>query len=376
MSPQSGLVDIQKQPELTSSNSFRVEHDPNITDREFVKNVESYLAEFRFQVQRYDYDLSLSSQTGVWKLEDPERNEPMTTKAERSIRERRKLREPTYREEAELAGLTSLEQQLGTAQIGDSVIWFSPPGPKNQGYGEYGFGFNGKVISGFGDKKLVKMTANRFEKPTIRQFNEAFNLFVGNGFSGQTAEDFIRTPVVIKGQLSDEYVDLVFLNTFGFVFDPKERARFDHIFETRIKSHAEELHRRFKDMSPAERIRSMHALENIVAEAKKMGSSETIVFENMNFDQVNIIYGSYEPEKILGSCPVVSNNPLSGGAYGEVFGSGILFKLPPDEYGSREVLCPACGEICVRPKGKLLDACTNSKCSNPGAISCKPGGMN
>lgn len=377
MSPQNGLVGVQSVPELTSSNSFRVDYRPEVTRQEMGKDIKSYLFEFRLQAQKYDYDLSLSLQNGSWRLGDSDRGEPMTTKAHRAILERKLHGEPTHREEAEFAGLTFLEQQLGVAQIGDSIIWFSPSGPRDQGYSqEYGFGFTGKVIGSANNKKGIGMTVNRLEKPTLEQFNEAFRLLAGQGFRGQTADDFIRMPVVIKGGLQDEYIESVLARTFGFVYDPVEAEKNDQIYGTRLKHLADEFIANYANMSSAERIRSIHAMENIATEAKKIGASQMIIYENMNLEVARTVYGQYEPEKVLGSCPVVSNNPLSAGAYGEIFGSGVIFKLPPDEYGSREVLCPACGEICIRPKGKLLDACTNGKCSNPGAIACKPERMN
>lgn len=366
----------QPAPALTSSDSFRVDYRPEVTNPEISKEIKSYIFEFRLQAQKYDYDLSLSAQGGAWRLGDPDRGEPMTTKAHRAILDRRLRGEPTHREEAEFTGLTFLEQQLGEAQIGDSIIWFSPPGPRDQGYSQdYGFGFSGNVIAQGKAKKTIKMTANRFEKPTLEQYNEAFRLLVGQGFNGQTADDFLRLPAVIKGGLANEYTEAVFANTFGFAFDLVEAERNEQIYGVRLKHLADEFIANYLNMSTAERIRSIHAMENIAAEAKRNWEREVVLYSDLNLTQAMAVYG-HEPEKVLGSCPVVSNNPLSGGAYGEVFGSGIVFRLPPDEYGAREVLCPACGEICIRPKGKLLDACTNDKCSNPGAIACKPGRMN
>lgn len=50
-----------------------------------------------------------------------------------------------------------------------------------------------------------------------------------------------------------------------------------------------------------------------------------------------------------------------------IAGSGLGIKLPEDKYGAREVKCPTCGQISIRPKDKLLERCLHCL-SN--AISC------
>lgn len=40
-----------------------------------------------------------------------------------------------------------------------------------------------------------------------------------------------------------------------------------------------------------------------------------------------------------------------------IAGSGLGIKLPEDKYGSREVECPSCGKISIRPKDKLIPQC-------------------
>lgn len=50
-----------------------------------------------------------------------------------------------------------------------------------------------------------------------------------------------------------------------------------------------------------------------------------------------------------------------------IAGSGLGIKLPEDKYGAREVKCPDCGQISVRPKDKLLEKCLH--CSSD-SISC------
>ncbi|EKD85996.1 MAG: hypothetical protein ACD_37C00538G0002 [uncultured bacterium] len=366
---------LEGEPQLVSSNSFRVEHRPDVTAPEMHDDIISYLGEFRFQVQKYDYNLSLSRQGDRWRLGDTYRGEPMTTKAHRAMMERIAWGEPTHREEAEFTGLTFLEQQLADAQTGDSIIWFSPPGPKSQGYGDYGFGFEGRVISENEDKKSIRMTANRFERPTLEQFNEVFRHLVGSGFNGQHADDFLRMPVVIKGGLSNEFIELVFANSFEFDYDPNERVRFDAVIKHRIRPLINEYMHSQKDMSISDRIKSIHAMENIVTEARRNLSSEIVLLERkvLTLADARAQYG-HQPEKVEGSCPVKSNNPLSleGGSGGL---SAILLKLPEDQHGAREVYCKACRKYSIRPQGRLLDRCQTEKCPDPTYIACGPKAM-
>lgn len=298
-------------PAMTSSNSFRVDHREEITSAEMVNDVRSYLYEFRLRAQKYDYDLSLLD----GKLADPIRNEPMATKAYRALIDHKSRGEPAHREEAELTGITSLEQQLGQAQVGDSLIWFSPQGPEAEGYtNEYAFGFTGRIVEETASGKTIRMTANRFERPTLDAYRQAFFELTGAQFEAQNADDFIRMPMVFRGGISDEYVEMVFAKNFGFVYDSEQARIKDLIYETQIRHLAHEYSRNFHIMSTSERVRAIHAMENITSEKVKMAEGAfPIAFyhERQDLHQAMIDY-DYEPEEVKGSCPVTkSNNPFS-----------------------------------------------------------------
>lgn len=353
---------LEAGPALVSSNSFRVEYNPNVSDQEMKDHIVSYLGEFRFGLQKYNYNLALLKQVNSWRLSDSYLGESMTTKAFKSVMERRALGEPTHREEAELAGLTFLEQQLGEAQIGDSIIWFSPPGPESEGYGDYGFGFDGEIIEESEGKKMIRMTANRFEKPTLEQFNEAFVLLVGSGFNGQHADDFLRMPVVIKGGLPDELIESVFFRCFGFVYDPSQRAKFDGVIRVRVSPLIDEFISSTKGMSNYQRVTSIHAMENIVTEARKAKNIGTFLIQRQvsNLSEAREQYG-HEPERVAGSCPVKSNNPLEDGLDASGIFDGINYEFkdfgPCKECDSETNLgpCKVClkCDIKIRRKKKL-----------------------
>lgn len=95
--------------------------------------------------------------------------------------------------------------------------------------------------------------------------------------------------------------------------------------------------------------------------------------KRFQIDESSLVYGVFgqalnEVEKIPG---------CAGGGQAEsvtsivdrlgIAGSGLGIKLPEDKYGAREVKCPTCGQISIRPKDKLLERCLHCL-SN--AISC------
>lgn len=326
---------VEMGPETTSSNSFRVDHRPEVTGEEMSVDVKSYIYEFRLRAQKFDYDLALTLQDGQWSLGDPVRNEPMTAKAYRSVLERKASSEPSHREEAEFAGLLSLEKQLAQAAAGDSIIWFSPPGPAEEGFAEgYGFEFKGEVVDESAGKKAVKMTAYRLEKPTLGQYDQAFKLMTGTDFKANSADEYLVMPMLIKGGLSQEYHEMVLANTFGFVFDDSEAKRIDYIYERKLRHLELEYSANFHKMSPAERIKSIHAMENIADEARKMKHDGVYYYSEApaNLAQARVAYG-HDPEEVKGSCPVTkSNNPLSGDINIQAAALGIDY--PFDHFGN------------------------------------------
>lgn len=309
--PTPDVYNYNRPTELSSSRGFGLEYAPVVVDREIRDDIVSYLGEYRFALPKYDYDLVLSRQENSWRLADPHRQEAMTTKAYRAIAEKRMRGETSHREEAELVGLTFLEQQLKAAQVGDSIIWFSPPGPTSEGYAKYGFVFEGSVVAEMADQKIIKMTANRLENPTLEQFNMAFKAIVGADFNATSADDFLRMPIVIKGGVSREFTDLVLANTFGFADDPRKKERFQ-LAITKVSHLIEDFVRNGRYLPIPERRKKFHAIENIMVEMRNRGDNEIILFETPITPEEAERY-SYEPEQVRGSCPKKSSNFLSNG---------------------------------------------------------------
>ncbi|MBI4226403.1 hypothetical protein HY612_04805 [Candidatus Roizmanbacteria bacterium] len=180
-------------------DAFRPEYTPKVNPNSLRKDIESYLGEYRFQVQKYEYELLFGvAEDGEIHLLPIDDREPMVAKAQRAIERRLAEGKNIDREEAELKGLMELDRRLKNAGVGDKVIWMSPPGPELDGYGDYGFVFLGTVdqINPYTREKHLSMTAVRVEQPTIDQFNSALTFLTGHEVKIDKAENFLADPIV------------------------------------------------------------------------------------------------------------------------------------------------------------------------------------
>ena len=301
------VYEYQNRPrELNSTNGFALEYDSRVTEQELYDDIISYLGEYRLKLPRYDYNLEFSMGT----LKDTHRGEAMSVKAARSVRERMMRGESINREAAEATGLSFLDMQIETALDGDSIVWASPPGDAEEGYGEYGFFYVGQIRRSVENKKQIKMSALRVEKPTIEGFNLAFSDLTGLNIEAGQPEDFLKMPLVINDSLSMEQVEEVLNKHFSYQSDND----WQDIFKERIKPWVDEFIARFMSMSVEERRKGINALENKTLEIKsELEKGMTLIYAGREqFDDFVSLYG-HEPPKEAGSCPIKSNNVFNQG---------------------------------------------------------------
>lgn len=181
------VKDYRKFPDgIKKAQAFKHEFYENATERQIEEDLTSYLAEYRFEISEFEYELNIVND----KLVDPATGKLMTDLAQKAIAERKKNDQNASREKAELIGLFVLEEGLVLNPNG-TATWFSPQGAKEEGYGDYGFGYVGKK-----EGSKLKMTAIRLEDPSIKDFNRATSAI--NGEEGyQKAEDFLANPRVV-----------------------------------------------------------------------------------------------------------------------------------------------------------------------------------
>lgn len=350
---------------IAESCAFRLEYQPQVLDREVREDVISYLWEYRFSGQKYDYSLSFKN----GKIADVHRGEAMETKAERAIRDRKERGLSTAREEAELTGIKRFEEQLGLVKGEGAVVWASPPGSAEDGYGDYGFLYVGKVKPIGFDNKEIAMTAIRVENPTIEGFNEVFSDLLESKVEAKNPEDFISSPIVLERQVDTGYIEQILYKVFSYKEKSGEKEMFARILK-RLNPLITDFTNFYGQASPEERQKALYALENyaLILRREESVSSyrENIIHLNQRREQnlaaIVPILG-YEPPKVFGSCgstKTESNN---------LFGPKTLLNslLEDDNYGSRTFKCPRCGQVNIRPRNELVGQCQHCQSDE---VSC------
>lgn len=187
--------------ETYGSDAFRLEYSPDTPAKAIQKDLESFLGEYIFELSEYHYELSYEN----GRLLDPNTRETMISKTIKAIDLRKSERKITTREEAELSGFAKLEKQLSSAKEGDVIIWMSPPGPKKEGYGDWGFVYLGEVSN----NGRLSMTALRVENPKIFDYSLFFNEISNDSFIPLIEEDFIAQPLIISNRTIQQISSLV-----------------------------------------------------------------------------------------------------------------------------------------------------------------------
>jgi hypothetical protein len=333
--------------ELVSSNGFSVEYDPSTTDFELRDDIISYLGEYRFKIPRFNYELVYSD----GKLRDSRRGEAMEIKAERSVKERVMRGESTQREAAEAIGLRFLDEQLRTAELGNSIVWASPPGAQEEGYGDYGFFYVGQIRRSIENQKEIQMSALRVEKPTMESYKRAFETLAGIKYEAKSPEDYLKFPVVIKRELPQDFVLETLSNNFSYEMSTNEKQVFDTAM-TRLSPKIDEFIEMMKWATNDEKRRAFHALENYSLKIKKeLEEGKVTVFEaEENFTNFVTSYG-FEPPKVSGSCPIKSSGISSLGA------SSLNSFLE----NSEGFTCPKCSKKADGPVGNKCPNCGITK---------------
>lgn len=252
-------INSRKISQRSEAQAFRHEFYKGATKRQIEDDVVSYLAEYRLEVPEFNYTLDLIDGN----LVDPASGESMLDKAKKAIEIRDQDGLNSSRERAELEGLVSLTDQISENPNG-TVVWFSPPGKEEDGYGKYGFGYVGKV-----NGNVLEMTAIRVDDPQMTDFNSAKDaLWGGEGF--ETAEDFLRSPKVIDIE-ADKVKEFIHGN---FEIKNKEGSRVFERIRGNLSSVINEYAQVALDGTEEEQHLALHVIENLTIELKKKYESE------------------------------------------------------------------------------------------------------
>lgn len=255
------VVDIKNRgiSQRTEAQAFRHEFYKGATRRQIEDDVVSYLAEYRLEVAEFNYTLDLIDGN----LVDPVSGELMVDKARKAIDVRNQDGLNSSRERAELEGLVSLTDQIRENPNG-TVVWFSPPGAEEEGYGKYGFGYVGKR-----NGNVLEMTAIRVEDPQMIDFNEAKDALWG-GEEFLVAEDFLRSPKVIDVE-ADKVKEFIHGN---FEIKNKDGSRVFERIRGNLSSVINEYAQVALDGTEEEQHLALHVVENLAIELRQKYEDE------------------------------------------------------------------------------------------------------
>lgn len=357
----------QKPREVVASRGFSVEYAPNTSEAELRDDITSYLAEYRFRVGKFDYPLVFTQDHEGSTIRDVRRGESMLVKAKRSIREKRMREENSAREEAEAQGISILSIQLSNASEGDSMLWFSPPGKREEGYGDYGFAFLGRVrrtIQVEGEiRKDIEMSAIRLEKPEMSDFNNAFEFLIGRGLNAQKPEEFLRNPVVLANSYTKDQLEAQIRRRF-IVKGGREEIEWAGGAIVQLDPAINEFIRLTKFGTREEKLDAFYSLEKHAVQLDKW-RREGVTIEPSSrptLDQLRFVYKDVELETVAGSCPIANKS-------GNIFESSYnALNNAINEWFN----CPSCNYKADGPVGNTCPNCglTKEKYAETADVVC------
>lgn len=342
------------------SVAYRMENLKNTPDQMIRDELQSYLAEYRFQLPRYSYNLVYFDNH----LRDTYENEPMLDKTERTVAERQNQGKSTSRELAEHQGIQYLDTALQGATLGDQIIWASPPGSKIEGYGNYGFIFSGVIDDISDNRKHLTMTAFRIEETSVDAYSQIINTILGQKFHFNTAEEFLAKPFVFRDFQND--IELAIREKIA----PKKIDNQDFklamgVLEPLIRQFISEA----KTGSSKQRLRKLfYTIEHLAIKLNKSTNFAELysLSDSLRQNLEGIIqqHGMFKQPIVGGSCGSSGEdenietllnrnimNRLTGYVLSKILGEDT------DEHGSLTFTCGECGGKHTRPPHVILTIC-------------------
>jgi hypothetical protein len=355
--------------EQAGSDAFRIEYPKDILDDIVFDDVVTFLGEYRLNLQKASYKLIFRD----GKLRDPRRGEPMETQSQRAIEDKFWRGKSVIREKAEKEGFARIDSQLNIIKDVGTIIWASPPGSKEEGYGDYGFIFVGKVSKQNSREKEINMTAIRVENPTISQFNKAMHLITGEKTENKTPEEFLRNPKVLQENLDEGYVDAILGISFEYKLKKEERKKFMKIIQ-RMDPLIKDFINLVKTGSAGEKIKGLNALENYALRIKKdyENNEENIIyFKQKNDLKIKDIMGDFghKPPVVGGSCGSSSSKDNLTSSNFLNRRSSLLNSLTEDQ---EWFTCPKCSYKADGPVGNQCPGCglTKEEYAQESGVTC------
>lgn len=317
-------------------------------EQETRNNMLRYLGEYRLAVKfdeiYYREGRNSKGERFLAAIEE----EPISQRFRNAISEKIKEGKNARREIAECHGFQKVEERF----LGDEdflFLWISPPGRKEDGFGDYSFTFVGEA-----QNKAIRMVLYR-NKLSLEKHKEIAGIFSGEKKDLETDIDFLANPIFIQKEEGLKSAEDVLIKI-------GEKERIDLSWRQRLEEKVGVLVDEFNDAvkrnaQDLELQMIKRAIENFTIEGEGEIDSRRFISNNLNVRQVIDTYGSYAPPAVGGSCGISSSTLME---------SHSAWNLESDKYGERTFECPKCHKINVRPKDKLLERCQH--CDNE--VSC------
>lgn len=309
-------------------------------EQETRNNILRYLGEYRLAVKFDEFFYRVGVGPDGKKFLAAFVEESVSERFRKAISQKEKEGESSRREASECIGFEKIEKAFLEGE--DFLfLWISPPGEKEDGYGDYSFTFVGEVK----DNK-IRIVPYR-NKLSLSQHREIASIFSKEGENFQTDIDFLTNPVFIKKEEKLKTAEDLLLRI-------GEKERIDLSWRQKLEAKVASLVDMFiagvkNNASDLELDRIKRTIENFTIDKK----TEIITgdFSISVFDAGYLIntYGSYAPPKVGGSCGSSSSSTLMD----------LHSELNPenDNYGERTFECPECGKTNIRPKDELIKNC-------------------
>jgi hypothetical protein len=371
-------VEFLSPREIVGSKAFNLEYLPPMSsDKSLRTDIISYLGEYRFKIPKFEYSLYLAHDERGSFITDSQGNS-MEEAADRSIAERTMRGDPVHRELHERRGLTNLKNTLLDAKKNDGIAWGSPPGPKDEGYGNYGFIYSGKVggevslMSKTGRKIAateLTLQAIRVEDPTIDGYNKVFSQITGKNIQYATADEYLSSPFLSKEHISEEVIDSLLRDAFSFTPNEEEQSKFQESIDAMGPLIDRVVYAIQNNKPNSEKIRLFYALENY-AIALKEGSVK--IEPGLSYglgkdiDTVVANFGRFKPPVATGSCGS-TGSLTSNRLFGTLQALGGIFESNDDAFE-----CPKCSYTTTKPVGDQCPSCrlTKAEFMEEGGIAC------
>ena len=355
----------QKPREVVVSGGFSVEYSRSVNEKALRGDIVSYIGEYRLGLGRFDYSLEFIEDNSGIRIGDPVTGESMRSKTKRAIWEKRVRGEDSSREEADDEGMANLADGIAKANVGDSIWWGSLPGRPQDGFGKYAFIYVGQVIRSIqmqngitneieGIKKEIAMSAIRVENPSLLSFNLEHDALTGQSLNANSAEDFLRNPLVVSGT-TKELLEREIRKKFEVNGGADEKEWFDGVIAD-LEPAIEGFMRLVKYGTTEEKLDAFYTLEKHAVQLKKWRKEGNISsFKSKpTLSELRFAYKNVQLESSSGSCPITSK---SGNIFASSYGA-----LNKALFGNEEWFnCPKCGYEADGPIGNTCPGCGLTK---------------